>query len=72
MSLSFDNLNKPSNKTFKAVADFFLYTLPLYLGVILALPISEDMKLWINAGVTFVTVTIKGLSKFTSEEPKPE
>lgn len=74
MNLSIDNLNKPSNKRFKAVADFFLYSLPLYLGVILALPISEDLKLWINAGVTFVIVTLKGLSKFSGEdvEPKPE
>ncbi len=68
MRFSSDNLNKPSHKRFKKLADFFLYSLPLYLGAILAMPISEDYKLWINAGVTIVIITIKGLSKFTSDE----
>lgn len=68
MGLKIENLKKPSNKKFKAIADFFLYSLPLYLGAIIALPISEDLKLWITAGITFITVTLKGLSKFTSED----
>jgi hypothetical protein len=68
MQLSIDNLSKPSNKRWKTVADIILYTLPLYLGAIMALPISDAWKMWINFGVTIVTVTIKGVSKFTSEE----
>lgn len=67
MQLSVDNFNKPSNKKWKLIADFFLYTLPLYSGAIMALPISDSAKLWINFVATFLTVSLKGLSKLTSE-----
>lgn len=62
-----ENLSKPSNKKWKSVADFLLYSLPLYLGAILTLPISEDAKLWANFAITMIVVSVKGLSKFTSE-----
>jgi hypothetical protein len=68
MQLSRDNLNKPSSKKWKAIADFFLYTLPFYSGAIIALPISETAKLWITFGATVLTVTLKGLSKLTAED----
>ena len=68
MNLSIDNLNKPSNKKFKAVADFFLYSLPLYLGAVMALPVSENIKLWVTFGITIATVTLKGITKFTEED----
>ena len=68
MQLKVENLNKPSNKKFKLIADFLLYTLPLYQGAIIALPISDTIKMWIGFGVTMITVTIKGLSKFTVDE----
>jgi hypothetical protein len=68
MQLSVDNLNKPSSRKWKLIADFFLYTLPLYSGAIMALPISDNAKLWINFGATFLTISLKGLIKFTSEE----
>jgi predicted phosphoadenosine phosphosulfate sulfurtransferase len=66
--LKYENLSKPSNKKWKAVADFFLFTLPLYLSAILALPIKESTKLWLNFGITMLTITFKAVSKFTSEE----
>ena len=68
MELKYENLSKPSHKGFKKVADFLLYTLPLYLGAVMALPVSDTIKLWITFGFTIVTVTLKGLTKFTSEE----
>jgi hypothetical protein len=68
MGLSIDNLSKPSSKKWKKVADIFLYTMPLYLTTIMAVPISEDLKLWINFGITMLTITLKTISKFTSEE----
>lgn len=71
MTLKVSNLSKPSNKQWKAVADFFLFTLPLYLSAILALPIDESVKLWLNFGITMLTITFKAVSKFTSEEPQP-
>lgn len=67
-ALKISNLSKPSNKRWKSVADFFLYTLPLYLTAILTLPISENIKLWLSFGVTMVTITLKGFTKFTSEK----
>jgi len=68
MRLSTDNLSKPSNRRWKAIADFFLYTLPLYLGAVITLPISETVKLWLTFGVTILTITLKALTKFTSED----
>ena len=66
-ALKISNLSKPSNKRWKSVADFFLYTLPLYLGAIMAAPFNENIKLWLVFGITVITVTLKGFTKFTSE-----
>jgi|GEM_PF-4201633 len=68
MKLSLENLSKPSNKKWKAIADFFLYTLPLYMGAVVTLPIAEDKKLWITFWMTILIVTLKGATKFTSDE----
>jgi predicted phosphoadenosine phosphosulfate sulfurtransferase len=68
MKLSFNNVNKPSNKTWKSISDFFLYSLPLYLGAIMTLPITENQKLWVTFTITILTVTLKGLSKLTSDK----
>jgi len=68
MQFSVDNFSRPSNKRLKKIADIILYSLPLYLGAIMALPISDVWKMWLNFGVTIITVTIKGITKFTSEE----
>jgi predicted phosphoadenosine phosphosulfate sulfurtransferase len=70
MQLKYENLSKPSNKGFKKVADFLLYTLPLYLGAVMSLPVSDTIKLYVTFGFTVLTVTVKGLTKFTSEEPE--
>ncbi len=51
MNLSIKNFNKPSNKKFKLVADFLLYTLPLYMGAIMILSISDEAKMWLNFGI---------------------
>jgi predicted phosphoadenosine phosphosulfate sulfurtransferase len=67
-AISFSNINKPSNKKWKAVADFFLYTLPLYLTALIAAPVNENLKLWITFGITIVIVSLKGFTKFTSNE----
>ena len=71
MIFRLSNLDKPSNKRFKAIADFLLYTMPLYLGIILTLPLSDNIKMWINTGFSFIIITLKGLSKFTTNE-KPQ
>ena len=68
MELRLENLDKPSNKKFKRIADILLYTLPLYQGAIMALPISDTAKMWIGFSATMITITLKGLTKFTTDE----
>jgi predicted phosphoadenosine phosphosulfate sulfurtransferase len=69
-AIKFSNINKPSNKKWKAIADFFLFTLPLYLTAIMALPIDENIKLWVTFIVTIIVISLKGFTKFTAEDPK--
>jgi hypothetical protein len=71
MNISVKNLNKPSHPVLKRIADYLLYTLPIILTSIMALPISEDAKLWLNFGLSVIIVLIKGATKFTAE-PEPE
>ena len=68
MSIQIENLNKPDNKNWKNVSDFFLFTLPLYVTAIMAVPIPDQLKLWLNFGLTIIIVTIKGISKFSTNE----
>jgi hypothetical protein len=68
MGLSFDNLSKPSNKNYKKWADLALYLLPVYLSALIATPLNDTVKLWATFIVTVITVTIKGLTKFTTDE----
>lgn len=66
-ALKVSNLGKPSNKKWKSVADFFLFTLPLYLTALMAIPVSENLKLWLSFVITLITITLKGFTKFTAE-----
>ena len=68
MNISTKNLGRPSHRKWKRIADIFLYTLPLYLTAVLALPLSENTTLWINFGVTMAIVTLKAFTKFTTDE----
>lgn len=72
MALSLENLKKKDNKKLKAIADFLLYTMPLYLGAIMALPIPEEVKLYLNFAITIIVITVKGLTKFSSEADAQE
>jgi hypothetical protein len=70
MEFKISNLNVPSNKKFKKIADVLLYTLPLYSGAILLLEASAPkFALICNFIVTLTVITLKGLTKFTAEEP---
>ena len=68
MALKISNFNKPSEPKFKKIADTLLYSLPLYLAAIMAAPIEEPIKLWVNFGITMVIITVKTISKFTAKE----
>lgn len=67
-NFSVNNISKPSHKKWKAVADFFLYSLPLYLGAIMTLPVDDTVKMWLNFGASIVIISLKGLSKLTTED----
>jgi len=68
MQLKYSNIKQPSHRKFKRIADILLYTLPLYQGAIISLPITDTCKMWIGFCVTMVTVTLKALTKFTTDE----
>ena len=68
MQLKYSNIKKESNRKWKRIADILLYTLPLYQGAIMALPITDTSKMWIGFCVTMVTITLKALTKFTINE----
>jgi hypothetical protein len=71
MELKIANLNVPSNKKWKKVADYFLYTLPLYSVAIAAVGDKlfgkPEITLWVVTGISILVITLKGLTKFTAE-----
>jgi type III secretory pathway component EscR len=62
------NFSKPSNKTLKLIADILLYTLPAYSLVITTSGLPEGFKLWANFIIGTLVITLKALTKFTTEE----
>jgi len=65
MELQLSNLNKPSDPKWSRIGNIALYAIPLYLPIILSLPISDSTKAWISPLFTAVLATIKIVSKFT-------
>ena len=66
------NLGKPSNKKWKTIADYVIYTvLPGLITATALMPISESAQKWIIYGITILSVGFKALSKFTIEESIP-
>jgi hypothetical protein len=69
MQLSIDNLQKPSDKKWKKVADYLLYTgLPaLNIFFVAIQPVSPEFTLWAIAGSNLLITLFKGMSKFSAE-----
>ena len=69
MQLSIDNLNKPSSRKWKRIADYLLYTgLPAVNIFFLAVqPVSTEFSLWGAAISNLLIMLFKGASKFTAE-----
>ena len=68
--LKLSNLDKPSDKRWKRVADYLLFTgLPAVNIFFLAVqPVSAEFSLW-GAGISTLLITLfKGGSKFTADE----
>ena len=63
--LSISNYNKPSHPIWQRIGDVCIYGIMLYNPIIMSLPISMILKLWITSSMTFVSSTIKLISKFT-------
>lgn len=63
-----ENLNKPSNKNWKLIADIGLYALPLIQGAVVTMPVSDTLQKWIIFGISILIVGFKALSKFTTNE----
>ncbi len=70
MKLKFENLNKPSNRKWKAVADYLLYVaLPAINVFFVTLqPVNTKFSLYGAAITTLLITLFKGLTKFTAEE----
>jgi hypothetical protein len=68
MNLKLSNYNKPSHKTYRLIGDIALFAIPIYIPIIMSLPISDLIKSWIVASLSFISGTIKIISKFTLDE----
>lgn len=69
---SVKNFDKPSNKKWKLIADYVIYTvLPGLITATALMPISESAQKWIIYGITILSVGFKALSKFTIEKSIP-
>ena len=68
-SLKLSNLNKPTNKKWKLIADYLLYTgLPAINIFFLAVqPVSTEFSLWGAAISNLIIMLFKGFSKFSVE-----
>lgn len=69
-SFSVQNLNKPSNKKLKLIADYLLFIfLPAINAFFVTIqPISEKFSLWGIAISNLLIALFKGLTKLTIDE----
>lgn len=73
MQLSISNISKPSNKKWKAIADYLLYiALPSINGFFIAMAATGafDIKLcfWGVSGTNLLIALFKGVSKLTAQD----
>ena len=68
--LKLSNLDKPSHKGWKRVADYLLYTgLPAVNIFFLAVqPVSAEFSLWGASIANLLIMLFKGTTKFTADE----
>ena len=68
--LKLSNLEKPSNKKWKMIADYLLYTgLPaINIFFVAVQPVSIEFSLWGAAVSNLLIMLFKGTTKFTAEE----
>jgi len=62
-----ENYAAPTNKKWKKVADYLLYTLPLLITATIAVPSNDSIKVWLIFGMNVIVIGLKGFTKFTVE-----
>ena len=69
MELKFENLTKPSNKKWKSIADYLLYTaLPaLNIFFVAIQPVSPTFTIWALGICNLLIALFKGTTKHTAE-----
>lgn len=70
MTLSIDNINKPSNAKLNRIADYLLYTAMPAIVIFFATlqPISPEFSIYGQAISVLMITLFKGFTKFTLEE----
>jgi hypothetical protein len=66
--LKLSNVNQPSNKKWKFIADIALYSLLPIIPIVASMPISDNAQKWIIVAINFLVIGFKAVSKFTSED----
>lgn len=64
-SLSFNNIGKKSNKTWKFVSKMLCRVLPVVAGAIISVPIPEVVKLWTIFGCSVIVAIVSAVSELT-------
>jgi hypothetical protein len=69
MNLAVKNLDKPSDKKWKKIADYLLFImLPAMNTFFVAIqPVSPEFTIWAIAGSNLLIALFKGMTKFTAE-----
>ena len=64
---SVSHWGKKTDPNWKLIADLMLYSLPLFNGVILTMPVPDNMQKWALVVVNLAIVVFKAVSKFTKD-----
>jgi hypothetical protein len=68
MRLKFKNYDLPSSPIWKKIGDICLFTIPVYIPILLSLPLKDVQKMWIVGVLNMLLATIKIITKFTVDE----
>ena len=66
-TLSKNNWNLPPDRRWEFISELAIYGAPLLMAVIMPLPISETLKLWLCFPFTLIVAVAKILAKLTKE-----
>ena len=64
---SVQNWGKKTDRDWKLIADIMLYSLPLFSGVIITMPVPDNMQKWALVVVNLGVIVFKAVSRFTKD-----